>query len=182
MDAFLTFLDGVFSSGKGIVGLGCIFGGLGFSAIGVSSLRSAIKARDWVEGHARFLKVDVKEHVFRRERSYSLAVEYEFNVADQLYRGNRVKLTVTSDKRRKPVQRLAEEFHSNMRQGHMVPVFYNPTDPAQSVLSRDLEPGLLVATSIVAVMFFAFSYHLLVSPFDFSGIESLLNQLQGQLT
>lgn len=178
MDAFSDLLDGIFTSAPGLVGLGCLLGGLVFLAFGAINLRSAFKARNWVEGNARILNVGVKEHIFKHERRYSVDIKYEFDAAGQLYTGNKVGLTSSSNKRRGPVQQIADHFHEFIQQGRNVSVFYDPTDPNNSALNRDFKPSYFASITIAAAMFFALSYHLLVSPFDFSGIESLLKQLK----
>jgi len=178
MDVFFDLLDDVFTSAPGLVGLGCLLGGLVFLAFGAVNLRSAFKARSWVEGNARILSVGVKEHIYKNERSYSVDIKYEFDAAGQVYTGDKVDLTSSSNKRRSPVQRIADHFHEFVQQGRSVSVFYDSTDPRISVLNRDFKPSYFIAMTIAAVMFFALSYHLLVSPFDFSGIESLLKQLK----
>jgi Protein of unknown function (DUF3592) len=178
MDAFFDLLDSVFGSAPSLVGLGCIFGGLGFLAFGAVNLRSAFKARAWVEGNARILSVAVKERVFKHERSYSVDIKYEFDAGGQLHLGNKLDLTSSSNKRRNHVQCIVDQFDNFIEQGRNVAVFYDPADPTNSALNRDFKLSYFVAVNIVAATFFAFSYHLLVSPFDFSDIESLLKQLK----
>ncbi len=178
MDAFFDLLDGVFTSAPGLVGLGCMIGGLVFLTFGAVDLRSAFKARGWVEGNARILSVAVKEHLFKHERSYSVDIKYEFDAAGQLHLGDKLDLTSSSDKRRKHVQRIVDQFNDFIKQGRNVSVFYDPTDPTNSALNRDFKLSYFVAMNIAATLFFAFSYHLLISPFDFSNIESLLEQLK----
>ncbi|MEP4190784.1 MAG: DUF3592 domain-containing protein, partial [Sneathiella sp.] len=145
MDAFFDLSDGVFNSAPSLVGIGCIFGGFGFLAFGAVYLRSALKARSWVEGNARILSVAVKEHVFKHERSYSVDIQYEFDAAGQVHLGDKLDLTSSSDKRRNHVQYNVDQLSDYIKQCRSVSVFYDPADPTNSALIRDFKLSHFVA-------------------------------------
>ncbi len=182
MHELAKFMDGPFAAAPAIVGLGAFLGGLGFLAIGVFYYRSIYRSRSWSETSARILIAEIKEQVYKSQRSYSLDVRYEFNVAGQLCKGDRYSFSMTSERRRESVQQLVDQFQDYIRQSHVVPVYYDNEDPTKSVLNRELNSSFPIYMGIVAFMFFAVSYHLLISSFDFSSLENLFIQLEDKFS
>ena len=120
--------------------------------MGVIFTRRVRRAAKWEEAQAKITtsKITVKRHQFTGEQTKitnQATVGYDFSVGSKLFHGNRISLGfgpsdgVTQTLKRYPV-------------GATVPVFYDPENPAESVLERKppTSLGCIWGGTIVAVL------------------------------
>ena len=120
-----------------------VIGGFGLAvlALVVSSLREAAAMKRWPIAKGRIVSSKVEEYrtsVSRgtggaRDRMtlYRAVVLYEYEVAGERFKGNRIAQSPGMDK---GVSRFAEEMVQRYAAGSAVDVRYNPKRPGESVL------------------------------------------------
>jgi len=106
----------------GLVGLGLFIGG-------AWSYSKALATQSWPTTEGRITSSQIYEDSDEDGTSYGLNVSYDYVVNDQRYTGTRISLTDYSSSYNYATG-LAEKYPVDQR----VPVFYDPADPAKSVL------------------------------------------------
>lgn len=101
--------------------------------VAVRKMAEARKAAGWTQGSARILKSAKVMHTSGATPGSQPAVEYEFTVGFKKHVGTRI--SIGEILRNSPA---VDQAVARYRVGASVPVFYNPANPAQSVLERDL--------------------------------------------
>jgi hypothetical protein len=89
----------------------------------------------------------VTVYVKRRRTSYIPQIDYRYQVNGQSYLGNRYRRTDIAASRW-GAERRARQYVGGSR----VQVWYSPTNPADSVLSRSPNPGMFVVFGLSAIM------------------------------
>jgi hypothetical protein len=106
---------------------------VGLTAVILLKMREVKRASGWTRATARNLRSEVT-YVTRDERKLSRPqVDYEFPVTFDKFRGNRISIGEIIDG--------SPEVEAALRRypvGANVPVYYNPANPRESVLERDL--------------------------------------------
>lgn len=117
----------------------------------VSKMREVRRAATWTQGSARI----VKSEVVSEERELSgggthtvtlPAVEYEFSIGFNKFSGKRISIGEIMP-RTPQVQEAVERY----RVGTSVPVYYDPKNPAESALERELPKNFQLIWVFVAV-------------------------------
>lgn len=144
------------ASGCGRVGLALF--GLIFAAFGaffiwmtvVSPMRQSKAAQSWTKTECTIVKSKVEFHSDDDGTSYSPDIKYEFELAGQVIQGDRHSFARWSS-----THQWAKEIVKKYRPGEIHPCFYNPDDPQESVLDRELNwpVGDLIMTLIISGIF-----------------------------
>jgi uncharacterized protein DUF3592 len=117
----------------------------------VSKLREVRRAATWTKGTARIVRSELvtEERSAEGEVARTLKlprVEYEFSVGFNKFRGKRVGIGEIMPNTPQ-VQAALDRYAT----GASVPVYYDPADPTQSVLERDLPHHFAVVWVFLAV-------------------------------
>jgi hypothetical protein len=121
----------------------------------VRSLILGIKSKSWptVEGEVIFSEVKPAENRGGVIKRYSLAFQYEYDVAGKTYRSSSVSFadsTVLTFNNGTRSKRAAQSFVTAYQVGQTVVVSYNPQNPKQAVLM----PTLLNINFIILMLIF----------------------------
>jgi hypothetical protein len=125
-----------------------IFPGIIALATVVKSLEVR-RAASWSKASARILRSELAPRTINGKEEMVPAVEYEFTIGMNFakVRGNRITFAEVEG------PHGAQETLAKYRAGTTATVYYNPDNPRESVLDRDLEPMLLYAAwGAVAVL------------------------------
>jgi hypothetical protein len=118
----------------------------------VMKMREVRRAATWTQANARILKSElstVEEKIAgNKTRTVTLPiVEYEFTKGFDKIQGNRVSIGEIA-----PGSVEVQQALERYRVGASVPVYYNPANPRESVLDRELPRYFAVAWVFVAVL------------------------------
>ncbi len=130
--------------------------GLPFAVVGVGasgaiyySVFRWVDVLDWQETPARILTVDVKSG----DDSISTEATYEYQWNGKLHTGDQVSLHFGSDNIGSFQQRVASELTSHHKSGQPFRCFVDTSDPASSILYRDLRWEMLSFLSVFGAIF-----------------------------
>lgn len=113
----------------------------------LAKMREVRRAASWKQGTARIVRSELVTEQRNGKDVKLPAVEYEFNVGFNVVRGSRITLgEIMGDSPQ------VEEALKRYRLGTSAPVYYDPADPRESVLERDLPPGFAWIWVFVAVL------------------------------
>jgi hypothetical protein len=107
---------------------------------GIVGIAAAVKfaqakrAATWTKATAQVMRSEIVTETRNGKEVKVPRVEYEFPVSFHRYRGSRVNFAEVIS----GVD--AKETIARFRVGASVPVYYNPADPGESVLERELPP------------------------------------------
>lgn len=106
----------------------------------------AKRAAAWTRGTARITRSEMATETRFDKQVTVPRIEYEYKVGFHRFRGKRASFAelVTGP--------AAKEMLARLRAGTSVPVYYNPADPTESVLERELPPFLSAVWGLVAVL------------------------------
>jgi hypothetical protein len=113
----------------------------------VTKLREVRRASKWTQGSARILRSELVDTTHNGHAAKLPEVDYEFSVRFDKFRGNRISIGEIM-----PGTGQAESAIARYTVGASVPVFYNPDNPKDSVLERDVPPYFAVIWVFVAVV------------------------------
>ena len=137
----------IFGEGRWAVAAGLVALPIAFAGVILSKLREVQAARSWTRGTARIVRSEQVMET-RNEREVPAArIEFEYTVTFDKYRGNRVSIgeivpgspEVAAALRRYPM-------------GGSAPVYYDPKNPQNAVLERDLPQKFGLVWIMVAVV------------------------------
>ncbi len=118
----------------------------------VMKMREVRRAASWTQASARILKSELatteEKIADNKTRTVTLpVVEYEFSKGFDKFQGNRISIGEIA-----PGSVEAQQALERYRVGASVPVYYNPANPGESVLERELPKYFAVAWVFVAVL------------------------------
>ncbi|MEP7260713.1 MAG: DUF3592 domain-containing protein, partial [Usitatibacter sp.] len=144
--------------GKGMWALALVFIGLpiAFTALILLKLREVKRASTWTKGTARILRSEIR----REKRTDSdtnstqtfehALVEYEFTVKFEKFRGKRISIGEVL-----PNTPAVQEALKKYPKGGSAPVYYDPANPNDAVLERDLPEKFGLIWIMVAITYAA---------------------------
>ncbi len=137
-----------------------------FIAAGVSKYRQVSHARNWATTTGTVTKSKVRSHRNRSSDGDSFEsmplVTYEYTVADKNYQGTKVNFAEKIS---------GEEIASTLNkypEGKIVQVYYNPANPSEAVLERELPSGILKILGVVVLIILGLG---LGAPFAFEFVS-----------
>lgn len=145
--------------GRGInMGL-LAFGGIFFSvgllvtfALAGPMVFTGIASQQWLPVEAELLEAGL--HSSRgKSTTWQAWGRYRYQVNGQVYENDRVALMTGSDNMGDFQQRLGRELESALAEKRPVTIWYDPQDPANSVLNKEIRWGMLGFVSIFLVVF-----------------------------
>lgn len=143
----------------GLLVFGIVFLVLGVSISGammVPAVLDGMAARDWPSTDAELLEARIYASGGQSDASFEAQARYRYRVGGQLYENDRVGLHSGSDNIGDFQQRLGQELVDAFTQGRQIRVWYDPLNPANSLLNRELRWGLLAFVGIFLLLFGGF--------------------------
>ncbi len=136
----------IHSGGKrkyGVVALLALFavaGGAILYPLGIKPIAHTIAARSWVPTPCKVLQAEVRSHSGDKGTTYSIYVLYQYAFNGQTYKADQYSFVGGSSSGYQSKAQVVEQYRTAAN-----PVCYvNPHDPAQAVLRRGFQAGLLV--------------------------------------
>jgi len=116
--------------------------GMVFAAFGVGFIWFAIvaptlksnAAKSWIETECRIISSVVKSHSDDDGTTYSPDIKYQFETDGQTFQGKRHSFSIMSGS-----SKWANGIVRNYRPGESHACFYDPNDPSDSVLTREMD-------------------------------------------
>jgi hypothetical protein len=143
----------------GLLVFGIIFLVLGVSISGAMmapAVLDGMAARDWPSTDAELLEARIYVSGGQKDASFEAQARYRYRVKGQLYENDRVGLHSGSDNIGDFQQRLGQELIDAFTQGRQIRVWYDPLNPANSLLNRELRWGLLAFVGMFLLLFGGF--------------------------
>ncbi|MES9993881.1 MAG: DUF3592 domain-containing protein [Candidatus Thiodiazotropha sp.] len=134
--------------------------GLPFFAIGVFfvfktalSVLDAMQMASWQQTHGTLISAELSHHRSDDTTTYQAKAQYNYQVDGVEYSGDRVAINGGSDNIGDFQQQLGRKLKRLHRTQQPVPVYYNPTNPNEAVINRDLRWGMVGFNAIFIVLF-----------------------------
>ena len=128
--------------------------GAGFLLLSiVPTLHDASRMASWSEARGALLHAQLISKRSKQSTTYRVEAEYRYNVDGRDYRGSRVAIGSAADNVGDFQQALGKRLEQAYRAGQPVSVWYDPGNPADAVLNRDLRWGLLGFKALFVVLF-----------------------------
>jgi hypothetical protein len=121
--------------------------GVGVLWWGIQDSRSAFKSVRWPSVNGTVISSYVSESSDDDGTTYGADVQYDYVVNDQAHTGDRVSHGDVSTGDPSYAQKIVARYS----EGQSVNVYYDPTDPAKSVLETGFTPGLLLPLGLGTV-------------------------------
>lgn len=161
---------------------------LPFAAVGVGMLLLSVlptlydwsRMQFWQPANATLLAASLNSSRSSKSTSYHVTARYRYTVAGQVYEGERVAISGGGDNVGDFQEALGERLEQALRDGQPVPVWVNPSHPAEAVIDRSLRPGLLAFKMVFVVLFGGVGVGMLV--FVARGGKPLNKQAQRKTT
>ena len=143
---------------------------LPFAAVGVGMLLLSVlptlydwsRMQFWQPVNATLLAASLNSSRSSKSTSYHVTARYRYEVAGRAYEGERVAISGGGDNVGDFQEALGERLEQALRAGQPVPVWVNPSHPADAVIDRSLRPGLLAFKMVFVVLFGGVGVGLLV--------------------
>jgi len=155
-----------------------VLGGAVALIFGARELQEARESEDWPVADGQVLSVKVQSHTShhrgssgaraaRTSTSYSVKVEYEFEVDGARFTGDRLTIGQANFNRRKEAQAKAAEYPV----GQPVKVHYDPEDPSRSCLETGIGTGVWILLGLGTVFFIVGTIMSIVLPRFFRNLS-----------
>ncbi len=159
------------------------FAGVGVFMIGLIGAKLAEWAamQSWHETPAKILSAELELHDDSDDgTTYRAVAEYEYEFAGAAYRSKRVALHGGSDNIGSYQRRIGSELVKHANSGEPFRCFFDPSQPDQSVLYRDLRFEMIAFYDVFAVVFGGVGFGLLLGSLYARPIARREEELQSQ--
>lgn len=134
--------------------------GLPFLAVGIyaffssaHSFYDSMRMASWPQTQGTLTSASIRTSTSKNSTTYHVAAQYRYWVGGVEYAGNRVAIHGGSDNVGEFQQRLGNQLELMYSNQEPVPVYYNPGDPADAVLNRDVRWEMIGFNSIFIFAF-----------------------------
>jgi hypothetical protein len=134
--------------------------GLPFFAIGVFfvfktalSVFDAMQMASWQQTPGTLISAELSHHRSDDTTTYQAEAEYRYQVDGVEYSGERVAIISGNDNIGDFQQQLGRKLKRLHSTQQPVPVYYNPANPSEAVINRDLRWGMIGFNAIFIVLF-----------------------------
>lgn len=128
--------------------------GAGFLLMSViPTLHDGWKMQSWFSVQGRLLKADLKSSTSDGSTTYRAVGLYTYEVTGRRFQNDRVAINSGSDNIGDFQQRLDSKLRHHRRNNYPITVWYKPSDPADSVINREIRWGLLGFKMIFVIIF-----------------------------
>lgn len=136
---------------------------LPFLAVGVwmlhamgSEIHDSWRMQDWQPVQATLSRAGVESRQGEDSTTYAAFADYEYELAGQRYRGDRVGLTGGADNIGSYQEDMGRRLETAWRAGESITVYVNPEAPSESIVDRELRWSMLGFRSIFVLVFGGF--------------------------
>lgn len=138
-----------------LFGLPFFLGGAGLLCLSIiPTLYDAWQMSSWQETQAELLSARLISHSSSKGgTTYSVDASYRYVVDGQPYQNSHVSINSRSDNIGDFQEDLGRSLEQSYQAGEKVSAWFDPDQPANAILNRDLRPGLLGFESIFVVVF-----------------------------
>ncbi|MGR8940326.1 MAG: DUF3592 domain-containing protein [Gammaproteobacteria bacterium] len=119
----------------------------------VPTLHDGWRMAFWPETQATLLSAKLNSSYSGKSTTYSVAAQYRYVIEGRSYRNDRVAIGSGADNIGEFQQKLGRELEQALQAGQPISVWYDPENPADAVLSRDIRWGLLGFALIFVIAF-----------------------------
>ena len=149
--------------------------GLIFFIVGIGILTFMIapivydgwRMQSWESVPAVLLSADLKRNYSSDSDTYQAVARYKYTVNGQQYVNDRVALVKGADNIGDFQTSMGNRLKYYFQSGQLIGVWYNPENPAESIIHRSIRWGLLAFQMIFVVVFGGFGFVILY--FSFKG-------------
>lgn len=125
------------------------------------------RVQSWLPTPAVLISVDLKRNFSKDGDTFNVIAQYEYTVNGKQYRNNRVAINKGSDNIGNFQAELGNQLQRYFQSHQPLTVWYNPANPAESIINRDMRWGLVTFKMIFVVTFGGFGFAILY--FSFKG-------------
>lgn len=115
-----------------------------------------LRMASWYQTQGMLLSAQLHSHTSDNNTSYSATAEYRYSVNGLDYSGERVAIVGGSDNIGDFQEQLGNRLELLYRNHQPVTVFYDPADPGDAILNRDIRWSMVGFQSVFIVAFGAF--------------------------
>jgi hypothetical protein len=134
--------------------------GIPFFAVGVYflfntavSLFDAIQMASWQQIQGSLISAKLSHHTSDDSTTYKAEARYTYRVNGVEYSGDRVAIHSGSDNIGDFQQQLGRQLERLHRNQTPIPVYYNPSDPNEAVINRDIRWAMIGFNTIFIIVF-----------------------------
>jgi len=137
-----------------VFGLVFFLVGAGFLVMSViPTLHDGWQMQSWFSVQGRMLSADLRVNRSDDSTTYQAVGRYAYEVGGRHFENDRVAINSGSDNIGDFQQRLASKLRHHQHNHYPITVWYNPSNPADSVINRDIRWGLLVFKLVFVIVF-----------------------------
>ena len=152
----------------GLIIFGLIFFAFGFGFFTFSALPNIYdgwKMQSWLATQATLTAGDLKSSYSDDTRTYQAVGKYNYSVNGQVYYNDRVSLSDGYDNVGKFQQHLGSKLIRHYKSNRPITIWYNPNNPAESIVDRDIRWALVGFKFIFLLLFGGVGLAILVFAF-----------------
>ncbi len=140
--------------------------GLSFLFFMVSpSLYDGWRMQSWKSTSAVLISAELKRSQSKDSTTYQAFARYEYTINGQRYVNDRVSITSGADNIGNFQKELAKKLQFYFQSHRPVTVWYNPDNPAESIIDRSIRWGLIAFYMIFVIVFTGFGLIILYFSF-----------------
>jgi hypothetical protein len=117
------------------------------------TLYDAVQMTSWQQTPGTLISAKLSHTTSDNSTTYQAEARYRYRVNGVEYSGERVAIHSGSDNIGDFQQQLGRQLERLHRNQKPVPVYYNPSDPNQAVINRDIRWGMIGFYAIFIIMF-----------------------------
>lgn len=137
-----------------LFGLPFFLGGAGFLFLSVlPTLYEGWQMQSWQSAQANLIDARLDASHSDNSTSYQVIARYQYEVLAQRFENDRVAISDGSDNVGDFQELLGQKLQQLHRNKQSVTIWYNPSNPAESIINRDIRWGLLGFKMILVIIF-----------------------------
>lgn len=152
----------------GLIIFGLIFFAFGFGFFtftAIPNIYDGLKMQSWLSTQATLTAGDLKSNYSDNTRTYQAVGKYNYSVNGQVYYNDRISLSDGYDNVGKFQQRLGTELIRHYKSNRPITIWYNPKNPSDSIVNRDIRWALVGFKFIFVLIFGGVGLAILVFAF-----------------
>ena len=149
-----------------LFGLIFLFGGLSFLVFFiVPDIYDGWRMQSWQSTRGTLLDVDIKTNRSNSTDTYQASARFEYILNGQRYIGTRVAISDMADDIGDFQKNLAKQLAGAFRSQQPVTIWYDPQNPTDSIINREIRWGLMVFIMIFVIVFGGLGFMIVSSAF-----------------
>jgi len=167
-----------------LFGLVFLTGGLSFLYFTVlPDIYDGWRMQSWQSTQAKLLATDLDRNTSGNTDTFKASARYEYTLEGQRYTSTRVAIADMADNIGDFQEKLARRIRTAFHNQKPITIWYDPQNPANSIINRDIRWGLVAFKMIFVIVFGGFGFALVYFSFKSKKeIRSQAEQMQPWLT